>query len=239
MSMNTYNWRARVSIGFLKLTKKSLTCTLINNLAQRYDYPNWLTFDDWNIITNEEKKFGADINLSYLVNNTFDNFGLIDLGFEEDISTWSNNHEGDKFIASRLDRFMVNQNWINNYPNSLNKHLPRYKFGHNPILLTFSHVNCHMILGIINWKNPKRFEKNWLENPEIEKVVKNNWEEGNKRTKAILDTTLYKLYIWGNNTFGNIKNIIKDLHCNLQKAHISNHIKCNEEVISSIQQELD
>lgn len=33
-----------------------LTCNLINNLAQRHDYNNWLIFWDFNILTYDREK---------------------------------------------------------------------------------------------------------------------------------------------------------------------------------------
>lgn len=55
------------------------------------------------------------------------------------MTTWSNKQEGRKFITVKFDRFMANKNWINKYPNFINKHLPIYLLFHNPILLTFDH----------------------------------------------------------------------------------------------------
>lgn len=46
----------QVSTDILKKSKKTLTCNLITNLAQTYNYDEWIVFGDMNIITSENDK---------------------------------------------------------------------------------------------------------------------------------------------------------------------------------------
>lgn len=43
---------------------------------------------------------------------TIEDYNLSDLGFIGDIFTWSNKHEFDTFTKERLDRVVVNSNWV-------------------------------------------------------------------------------------------------------------------------------
>lgn len=72
-SMNNIIWRAVCIYDYPK-SNKTLTRNLINNLAQRHNYTNWLFFCDSNIIFYDSEKIRGNLldhNLTHIINTTF------------------------------------------------------------------------------------------------------------------------------------------------------------------------
>ncbi|XP_026440091.1 uncharacterized protein LOC113338912 [Papaver somniferum] len=92
---------------------------------------SWLLMGDFSeVVAQHEKKRGRPVTNSQVIifNNFINDNALIDLGFQGDEYTWTNNQ-----IA--LDRGLVTQQWIDNQPHALLKQLPRIGSDHAPILL--------------------------------------------------------------------------------------------------------
>ncbi|KAE8669530.1 hypothetical protein F3Y22_tig00112231pilonHSYRG00215 [Hibiscus syriacus] len=78
--------------------------------------------------------------------------------------TWCNNRESPKWV--RLDRFLISGSFLNQFPNVINKMLPRSLSDHNPILLV---EECN------NWgPKPFRFYNYMLEEDGFAGVVKSS-----------------------------------------------------------------
>lgn len=79
--------------------------------------------------------------------------------------------DGEIQIQQRLDRFVVDSRWLECWPDSVVRHLPRVGSNHNPLLLSLT-------------KKPDRtgklfkFEAELLRDPKCEEVVKKSWGEG-------------------------------------------------------------
>lgn len=57
---------------------------MTNNIAQRNNHPNWIIFDDMNIITFNNENVGGnppDLNLTHTINNTFNDCHLFDIDY--------------------------------------------------------------------------------------------------------------------------------------------------------------
>jgi hypothetical protein len=59
ISYNNIVWRATGIYGFPQSQNKFLTCNLINELAGNQQNQKWLIFGDFNIILNNEEKWGG------------------------------------------------------------------------------------------------------------------------------------------------------------------------------------
>ncbi|CAN1133105.1 hypothetical protein LINPERHAP2_LOCUS7458 [Linum perenne] len=95
-----------------------------------------MILSDFNsILFAEDKRGGAPFNRacnkSFI--DTVDVCGLSDLRFNGPRFTWSRNN-----ILVRLDRALVNDHWIDLFPESLVLHLHRLKSDHRPILVRLS-----------------------------------------------------------------------------------------------------
>jgi exonuclease III len=212
------SWRATGIYGYSNSQQKPKTCELITNLSQTNSHDNWLLFGDFNLISNSNEKQGGrtiDDNNANLFKDTLNNCNLIDLGYQGNPFTWSNNQEGNFHIKERLDRFCASSHWISKFPRCTNYHLLNYMSDHNPILLVFgtnhdfrddSHPK-HLI---------KRFENIWLHDQNCTHIVKNTWDQTSgdtgQKLRAVMDNTAS----WGKRNYGNIPKEVKSIQDKLQ-----------------------
>lgn len=94
---------------------------------------------------------------------------LTDLPFNNDIFTWNNKRSGTQQIASRLDGFLISDNFVHLGGDICASILPLAGSDHLPISL--------------QWKNPGnsnrkpfKFEAFWLTRSKFNTVVKTAWE---------------------------------------------------------------
>ncbi|GAU51479.1 hypothetical protein TSUD_413680 [Trifolium subterraneum] len=239
-SHTNFSWRATGIYGYPQAPNKYLTCRLINDLACTNNNSNWLVFGDFNLVlTNMEKSGGNPIepNITTSFRNTLCHCDLQDLGYKGSTYTWTNRHQGDLLIQSRLDRFLATADWISNFPNFVNNHLTRYKSDHCPILLDFSNIT-----GISTNNNqyyPKKFEQIWTTDDHHTYIVTEAWQNQQGSIDEKLRHTLNALHNWGRKTFGIIPKRIKETHqdlYNLQQLQTNNHITLQ---IKNKEKELD
>ncbi|XXG76419.1 hypothetical protein AAC387_Pa08g0774 [Persea americana] len=148
--------------------------------------------------------------------------GLIEVLYSGNKFTWSNNRQDLSYVAARLNRALVNPQWMAHYPDPLLHHLPRISSDHSPILLNYQNQATS--------NAPFKFENKWLLHPSFFEVVKSNWETtviGNPQ--FILAQKLKALKIslkqWTKLTFGN-------LHQNILAAE-ARVLQCQHQLDSS------
>ncbi|KAL8477512.1 hypothetical protein ACS0TY_029705 [Phlomoides rotata] len=98
----------------------------------------------------------------------FDDFirdsGLIDLPLHGRTFTW---YKPDGSCKSRIDRFLINNNWLNSWTNSYQKGLRRSLSDHCPIMLE---------IKVKDWgPKPFRFLTAWLKFPGFKDFVIAKW----------------------------------------------------------------
>lgn len=140
------------------------------NIADNNSTP-WLVGGDFNIITMHNEKKGIhplDVNATMDFNNFIMRAGLSDAGYCGHDYTWCNNRDGDDKVWERLDRFLVNGNYISNFALPKVTHLPRATSDHCPILFESK----------VNSKNKSRFHYNhmWISHPGFRNIVESSWQ---------------------------------------------------------------
>ncbi|CAN1305173.1 hypothetical protein LINPERPRIM_LOCUS26436 [Linum perenne] len=93
---------------------------------------------------------------------------LIDIGFSGPEFTWSNRQCPLTLIDERLDRFFLNDSWLDSFPESSVEHLPPLCSDHSPIIL------CTMSGSPIS-KKMFRFDCQWVDNPEVLNLISYSW----------------------------------------------------------------
>jgi hypothetical protein len=135
--------------------------------------------------------------------------------------TWNNRCSGLFHIASRLDRFLINSNFLLS-PLEISSHiLPSVTFDHNPISLIFSNPQNFGPL-------PFRFNPLWIDNPVTLPLIQQAWSSPFSGSPN---------FIWESKLKA-VKNSLKDW---VKSSFIPPHRERleKEEKLASIQQRLE
>ncbi|XP_026378158.1 uncharacterized protein LOC113272552 [Papaver somniferum] len=113
--------------------------------------------------------------------------------------TWSNKQEGDTRIASKIDRFMVNMEWLDIFAESSAKFLNLGISDHSPAIVSIFEGRYH-------GHPPYKFCSFWAEEPDFLEVVKNSWKDpvhGNPMMVLVKKLKRFKkvLIDWKNERF--------------------------------------
>lgn len=94
--------------------------------------------------------------------------GQHDLGFSGYPFTWNNRRIGPDFTEQRLDRGIVNNAWLNNYPTSTITHLPPLLSDHVPISLN-NHVTWNDGAKPFKYFGPR------IDHPQCRRLIEKAW----------------------------------------------------------------
>ncbi|XP_019236540.1 PREDICTED: uncharacterized protein LOC109216799 [Nicotiana attenuata] len=160
------------------LRQKSLTCTI-----------PWCVIGDFNVIASIEEKIRG---LPYQLN----------LGFYGPRYTWSNGRGPGSIIWKRLDRGMVNDNWLISFPNTTISHLASTGSDHNLLIME---MNVRQDTS----KKYFKFLNCWVENEGFIPMVQEIWNQ-EVRGNAMwifhqkLKTVFNALSKWSRHEYGDI-----------------------------------
>ncbi|KAF7839244.1 reverse transcriptase [Senna tora] len=133
----------------------------------------WLLAGDFNQVTSMNEKLSHCLIIpgSEALSETINNLGLIDIPTSGNWFTWTNGRHGDDLVWERLDKCIVNTNWLNHFPDSWVEALPVVTSDHSPLII-HSHKSIHT-----PFKNPFHFEAMWLQHPQLKEVVHSAWQQ--------------------------------------------------------------
>ncbi|KAK9932560.1 hypothetical protein M0R45_019793 [Rubus argutus] len=140
-----------------------------------------------------------------------DNNLLLDIGFTGQKFTWENRRADDShLIKERLDRAIVNSNWIKTWPNSQISHETRVGSDHCPILLNIAPKP-------IRTARQFRFEAMWVSDPDCFDVVQRSWSAGGSHNPYLLlsqklGSCRRNLINWSKEKFPNNVKLIEGLN---------------------------
>ncbi|XP_039023289.1 uncharacterized protein LOC120155894 [Hibiscus syriacus] len=160
----------------------------LNSLEALVGSKAWLIGGDFNAILNVEES-SAPVNSSTLADifdfqNCVEGLGLFDHPFTGPLFTWTNKQQ-DAFLARKLDRALVNSNWIDVFPASdVEFQAPRVS-DHFPTL-----VWLHKDIPAVMPKPFKLFNF-WAKHPNFMAIVRESWQA--PVTANLLQTLYLKL----------------------------------------------
>ncbi|XP_020245216.1 uncharacterized protein LOC109823347 [Asparagus officinalis] len=133
----------------------------------------WVIGGDFNTISSYDEKIGG-IPVSDTDIEDFQNFisasHLLHLKSIGCYFTWNNKQDADNRIWSKLDRCLVNEDWIHQYTTSQVEFLLPRCSDHSPALLTIED-------DAIKGKRPFKFFNMWVKHLEFIPTVKKVWEQ--------------------------------------------------------------
>ncbi|XP_020266342.1 uncharacterized protein LOC109841815 [Asparagus officinalis] len=158
----------------------------------------WLVGGDFNAITSSDEKIrGAPVT-----NTDTDDFQsfvaaskLAHIKTTGYFFTWGNKQNADTRVWSRLDRTLVNEDWILNYTTSRVEYLMPLYSNHSPGLITIGDDN-------FEGKKPFKFFNMWTKHPKFLEVVRSAWSFN------VRGYNMYKFY----SKLKNLKPLLKELN---------------------------
>ncbi|XP_070054360.1 uncharacterized protein [Nicotiana tomentosiformis] len=165
----------------------------------------WVVGGDFNIIWDEEEKFGGlpvhmneVLDFRYCVNTC----NLFDLGFKGSIYTWWNGRGEYDCIFKRLDKCLANVVFQQMFARLEITHLSNIGSDHCPMMLS---VNA----STVPIKKPFKFLNFWTKYTSFKVVVAENWTaDFHANPFTLFNHKLKKvkkaLSIWSKDTYGNI-----------------------------------
>lgn len=189
----------------------------------------WCVVGDFNTVKCASEKRGSSWgNIkaeSNALQDFIDDLNLIDLPVLGNRFTWFK-HDGT--AMSRLDRFLLSEEWINLWGFGAQWIGKRDVSDHCPIMLKGKHTN---------WgPKPFRFNNCWLQHPGFKKFVVNCWSnfriEGWKihGFKEKLRRLKECLKVWNIEVYGNLDTRIKQLVVQLNESdELAASIELNED----------
>lgn len=124
---------------------------------------------------------------------------LIDLGFKGSKYTWLNKcfKQINALIFERLDSFLANDEWVQQYPYAQVNHLPQTHSDYYPLLLTLQprrplkqeQIFCFKIM--------------WMSHPDLINTVLDSWSNSPHIIQNIKEFR-NQVRLWNKSTFGNL-----------------------------------
>lgn len=133
----------------------------------------WVCIGYFNDISHHREKVGGRKDQYKLdgFNSLMEDLSLEDIGFKEQMFTWTNNRRGGERIRERLDRFLANQTWCAKFPSAQCIHELIIGSDHASISLHLSHTERR-------GRRQFRFEDMWFEKEECHDIIRSAWQVG-------------------------------------------------------------
>lgn len=172
---------------------------------------SWIVGGDFNVILNAEEKLGgpplSNTEASDFV-HCINNCALIELATAGSKYTWWNGRIDEDCNFKRLDRVIVNKEFLDLLPSSNVQHMLRQGSYHAPLLVQCSTKE----VNIITFK----FLNFWTKHPQYHNIVREAWKidfvgDPFSEFQAKMKKVKKALVEWSIHTFGNIFEKIANL----------------------------
>ncbi|KAJ8485323.1 hypothetical protein OPV22_017808 [Ensete ventricosum] len=180
------------------------------SIANSYPTVPWVVLGDFNTVRYTNEKVGARVlsecQLQHF-NDCIDTAALTDMKSVGDWFSWNNQSTAERKIMARLDRCLINQEWLAVFPDSLLEYGAKLFSDHS-----IMHIHADKALPRV--KKPFRFFNMWSSHPKFLEVIKSAWDinvfgsppyilcQKLKACKAALKK-------WNSTTFGNINDRVQ------------------------------
>ncbi|XP_074265880.1 uncharacterized protein LOC141588331 [Silene latifolia] len=174
---------------------------LWSKLSQFKDYIQgaWAICGDFNTVLSPNERLGGASSEEEITDfkNCIDDCEVMDCPATGSLFTWCNKHEPATRVYSRLDRVLVNQKWLQDYPQA-------YAFFYCEGI--FNHCPCVVQSKLVGGKKKRSFKyfNMWSKSVDFQKCVKTVWDQNWPGTK------MYKLVCKLKHLKGPLKNLNKN-----------------------------
>ncbi|XP_074289061.1 uncharacterized protein LOC141614202 [Silene latifolia] len=166
----------------------------------RYVTGPWITCGDFNnVLAANERIGGAEVTRAEIVPmaKVVHECNFHDLKGNGSFYTWNNKHEHGGKIYSRIDRVLINDDWINMFPESVANFLPEGLFDHCPCLINFE-------LQMVRRSAAFKYFNMWALAKNFEEVVSTVW------SKEVNGTPMFRVVTRLKKLKGELKKLNKE-----------------------------
>ncbi|CAN0841413.1 Transposon TX1 uncharacterized 149 kDa protein [Linum grandiflorum] len=159
--------------GYSQRHRRKAAWDLLRAIARPGDEA-WCCMGDFNDLLHQDEKRGMRDHPQELMDGfrqAVNDCGLVDIPLEGYPFTWVRSKGSANCIEERLDRAMVNEEWMQTFPNAVLRNLIAPVSDHSPILLNTR--PCEIRRQVRRF----RFENKWFEEHSLKPLVTNKWEE--------------------------------------------------------------
>ncbi|XP_026410328.1 uncharacterized protein LOC113305521 [Papaver somniferum] len=160
-------WFLSCVYGTLYVKDQPSQWNYIKNLRTSVSIP-WALIGDLNVTMNLSDGNTSSPITSPEVLNHINQSDLHDINYIGNPFTWTSNSHGTGKFKSRIDRALVNSDFILKYPDATLTHLGQLGSDHVPIMLSLYSIN--MSKGR-NWK----FFEHWMQSDSCATEIMNAW----------------------------------------------------------------
>ncbi|XP_074277345.1 uncharacterized protein LOC141600981 [Silene latifolia] len=153
----------------------------------------WLLCGDFNCVLTLTERLGGQTNIEEMEDfqSCIDHCTLIDSPTAGSLYTWNNKQDPSTRVYSRLDRVLVNQEWLQARPDAYANFYNEGYFDHSPCIIQDSNTS------FVGRKSLKFFNM-WSKVPEFLPCIQYKWSiqwQGTKMFKVVLDAIQTALHL--------------------------------------------
>ncbi|XP_058741383.1 uncharacterized protein LOC131613755 [Vicia villosa] len=170
---NKGEWRLTCYYGYPERNRRRQAWDMLREISSMSSLP-WCIIGDFNDMLSQQDKHGIHPHPNWLCNgfrDTVSDYNLVDIPLEGHQYTWVMSRGTDRMVEERLDRALANTSWLELSPSAKLVNLITTHSDHSPILLS-----CDPALQYRR-HHAFRFENCWLEEEDIEDVVRHGWQQ--------------------------------------------------------------
>ncbi|XP_074314470.1 uncharacterized protein LOC141649687 [Silene latifolia] len=130
-------WWMSVVYGFNRVSERLSLWQSLQLMHQVVNGP-WVVMGDFNSVLAMDERIGSEISSAEMrdFQECVDVCGIGDIPAHGSFFTWNNKHDVGDMVFSRIDRAMVNDEWLLKFPDTIIMFHPEGLFDHCPCTLT-------------------------------------------------------------------------------------------------------
>ncbi|XP_074277933.1 uncharacterized protein LOC141601538 [Silene latifolia] len=161
----------------------------LRNIAKQVNAP-WAIWGDFNCVLQDNERLGGRVTEAETdpFHDCIQECGVMDIVATGAFCTWNNKQPPETRVYSRLNRWLVNQVWMDKFSDYIANFLPEGQFDHNPCLVSKSPLGG-------NQHRPFKYFNMWSVADGFQDCVSQVWQNefsGTKMYKVVKKLKLLK-----------------------------------------------
>ncbi|XP_074271538.1 uncharacterized protein LOC141595469 [Silene latifolia] len=131
----------------------------------------WIIMGDFNNVLAMCERIGSEVTIAEMrgFQECVDMCGVVDIPAQGSFFMWNNKHEVGAMVFSRIDRAMVNDEWLLQYPDAITTFHPEGLYDHCPCTMNMTGV-------VARKKGSFKYYNMWGKDPGFLRIIKSVWD---------------------------------------------------------------